>query len=738
MKKLITILILLFSVGVYAASPFIFGPNGPISLQPLSGILRATPGNVVKGGVTFTPPLTYDNTTGVISLLPGTANSFVGYNSSGDIFSIPGWYFLDGSGALSAYIARDVTLDGSYTAYNFESAYEATADNLIGLNGINVDTHFDRNNTGVDLQTIYGINSSVRNEGSGFVNYVLGASIGAQGGNGNGGGVETIQAASFNSTLASGTTMTNSLNGIFVGVNSTSGTADSGYLFNGNVSSTNFTNNFNGVISSANDSTFNNSYAMFNGYTNNSNTFNGNNWYGVVLGNDAPISGFADGVRAQFNGNITKNLNGFAISTNANTLTSPGFGMSGFDLNVNNTTFRGDYLNAFNGFVSGVGATMTNVTGLNFYNDLSGTNRFTGVSIYNNEDQIEEIRLIGLNSTGDARTQTGLDMVMTGNVTDDGQGVRVNVNSLTSSSVTNHIRSASFEGGIFQVQSNYKPFSGYGVDIGNNFSVTSTIDSGSPLTGTDQFVTFIQSNLLVDDDISTGPFGLDTTMFGVVSQTAVASGKTVPLLRGMLLGTSVPFGSGGTITEYVGLDILGLPSFGGSVTNPTRTAVQDASLLGQNLCDGATDCWFIRNQDANAENHLSRLAIGTSSKKVSTNVKLEVNDGHIRHTQTTSPVATVDGNAGTGATCSVSQATDVAGKISITTGTIGVVTGAYCSIAFDESYNVSPICVVSPSGSTLSTSVYVTATTTDMVINFAVAGGISSTYDLNYHCLETQ
>lgn len=532
----------------------------------------------------------------------GNANAFAGYDSLGALFTIPGWSFQDGSGALSAYISRDVTLDGGFTSYNFETAAEATADNLIGINGINVDMHFDRNNTGADLQTIYGINSSARAEGSGFVNYVLGANIGAQGGNGNGGGVGSIQGAYFNSTLASGTTMSSngSLNGIFVGINSTSGTADNGYLFNGNVDSTNFTNNFNGIISSANNSTFNNTYAMFNGYTNNSNTFNGNNWYGMVLGNDAPISGFADGVRFQTNGNVIKNLNGFSISTNANTLTSPGYNMTAFDANINNTTFNGDNFNAFNGFIAGVGATQTNVNAFAFNNQLSGTNRFTGLSIFNNQDQIEEIRGVNFNSTGDARTMTGIDVVMTGNATDDGQGLRVNVSSLTSS--TQHIKSGSFEGGQFQVNGGFTPFSSTPVEIGNNFITTSSIVSGSPLTGTDQFITFIQSNLDAQDDITTGPYGLDTNMVGAVSQIVVGSGKTLPLTRSLLLGTSIPAGSGGTITEHVAMTVLGLPSFGGSVTNPTRTGIEDGTILGQGFCDGATTCHFLNVRDGNAQN----------------------------------------------------------------------------------------------------------------------------------------
>jgi len=71
----------------------------------------------------------------------------------------------------------------------------------------------------------------------------------------------------------------------------------------------------------------------------------------------------------------------------------------------------------------------------------------------------------------------------------------------------------------------------------------------------------------------------------------------------------------------------------------------------------------------------------------------------------------------------VSRSTDVAGQVTIATGTIGVSTGDYCDIAFNLAYNVAPICTLTPAGSTLSTSVYVTSTTAQVSVNFAVAGG---------------
>lgn len=113
-------------------------------------------------------------------------------------------------------------------------------------------------------------------------------------------------------------------------------------------------------------------------------------------------------------------------------------------------------------------------------------------------------------------------------------------------------------------------------------------------------------------------------------------------------------------------------------------------------------------------------------------------NSHLRSTQTTAPTIAADAGAGTGASASVANATDVAGQITLTTGTLGISTGSYATVTFNKVYAVAPIVVLTPAGSTLSTSVYVTATTTGFSVSFAVAGGISTTYLMNYHIIETQ
>lgn len=326
------------------------------------------------------------------------------------------------------------------------------------------------------------------------------------------------------------------------------------------------------------------------------------------------VAGFAAGsLIFKNNGDITKGYTGYGAFTNVNIGDGSGVNAIGFQANFQNGDMDGGIFGLdFNNNMNVIDGSST-IFGVNINNNGSGY-RFSGVSIGNNDDMSEEIRGFQFNTTGNSRTATALDLNMSGTYTDDARAIRINLGSATS--INQRLNSIEANGGTLQIQSSYTP-SGTGgpVDIGNNISVNAIVSA--PTSGFDTFMNFNQANLQVDEDITTGPIGLNTTMNGFLSQVVVASGKTVPLLRSLLVGTSVPAGSGGTIPEHVVIDILGLPSFGGSVSNPTRIGLQDANLLGQNFSDGATDAWFIRNQDPNTENHLSKLAIGTASKKVS-------------------------------------------------------------------------------------------------------------------------
>lgn len=120
---------------------------------------------------------------------------------------------------------------------------------------------------------------------------------------------------------------------------------------------------------------------------------------------------------------------------------------------------------------------------------------------------------------------------------------------------------------------------------------------------------------------------------------------------------------------------------------------------------------------------------------------IQLQDSKLISNQTTPPTATPNANAGTGASASVSNATDIAGKVELISGTIGLVSGAQVKVTFNSPYSVAPIVVLTPndpSAAAGTLGVYVTSTTNGFTINFSIAAGISQTYDWFYHVIETQ
>jgi len=118
-------------------------------------------------------------------------------------------------------------------------------------------------------------------------------------------------------------------------------------------------------------------------------------------------------------------------------------------------------------------------------------------------------------------------------------------------------------------------------------------------------------------------------------------------------------------------------------------------------------------------------------------------DTHLRSTQTSVPTATVDANAGTGATSAVSNATDIAGVLQLVLGSAAWAAGSQTKVNFNIAYGVAPIVVLTPRNAAAATSLtvdqlYVTSTTTDFTVNFVNAAAASATLEWFYHVIETQ
>lgn len=126
-----------------------------------------------------------------------------------------------------------------------------------------------------------------------------------------------------------------------------------------------------------------------------------------------------------------------------------------------------------------------------------------------------------------------------------------------------------------------------------------------------------------------------------------------------------------------------------------------------------------------------------------TNSAIVTKDGHQKSTQTTAPTTTTNANAGSGASSSVSNATDNAGKLSLTTGSASFAAGVQTTVNFNKAYNVAPIVVITPTNNNaiidaVLRGVYVTSTTAGFSINFNSADITATTYTWNYVIVETQ
>lgn len=230
-----------------------------------------------------------------------------------------------------------------------------------------------------------------------------------------------------------------------------------------------------------------------------------------------------------------------------------------------------------------------------------------------------------------------------------------------------------------------------------------------------------------------GPVGLTT--LGFVGQ-IVGDGNAVGAINFCLNGYN-PIVNG-TIDRVNNFSALCIPNSG------TGTITEAVLYYG----DGpfglpSANTWGLRIEDSTAaglENFLTRLAIGTSNKKVSSaNVILDLFDGHIHVDQTTAPAVAANSNAGTGASAVLTDASDIAGKIELTMGSGSFSSGTQLTVTFDKTYAVAPVVVISAANQAAVSSVVHheihldNITTTGFDIAFGVQENVAGTvYKWNY------
>lgn len=238
------------------------------------------------------------------------------------------------------------------------------------------------------------------------------------------------------------------------------------------------------------------------------------------------------------------------------------------------------------------------------------------------------------------------------------------------------------------------------------------------------------------------------------SSADVQSGGSI-LCTGCILGITVDiYGTGMfqlTASTFVGLldgHTVGLDTptviidaasnqYGGVITGADVTYADDAEFIAY---DPATPSYWA-SAPATVKEALDAIASGgLRPPSFQVNGHLTLLNGHQVSHQTTPPSTTVHANAGTSATCSVAQATDVAGSLTLVTGSAAWASGEQCKVNFDAAYALAPKCQLTATNAPAAAAtlnVYLSKTTADVSINFDSADVAATTYTWDYRCDET-
>lgn len=273
--------------------------------------------------------------------------------------------------------------------------------------------------------------------------------------------------------------------------------------------------------------------------------------------------------------------------------------------------------------------------------------------------------------------------------------------------------------------------SGSGAATGGAVSITAG-DAGTSLTGG-------AVNITAGSSLSSGDGGAINLVSG--SQTGLTTGGainlTTPAGGWISGGINLITGTGGLAGGSIGLTAGSSPFIGGGITlqGGNNTAVNPPWTGGPvNLIAG--------NSKGSTPANIT-LTSGTCTVAGNPFGAVILSDSHFKSVQTKTPTVTTNANAGTSATSLLTSATDMAGRLSVTTGSGAWATGEQTKVNFKSSYSTAPIVVITPADATSAAAmngkqVYITSTTTTFSLNFGVAATSAVTYVFWYHVIETQ
>lgn len=202
------------------------------------------------------------------------------------------------------------------------------------------------------------------------------------------------------------------------------------------------------------------------------------------------------------------------------------------------------------------------------------------------------------------------------------------------------------------------------------------------------------------------------------------------------------FTGGSTLTTAATMAIGGAPI---SNTNTTLTNTHALLIQATSTTDGTggtpTNSFGLTvNAQTGATNNYAAAFlggnVGMGTTTPTANARLTLKDGHLETDQTTAPTITDHANAGSGASASLAAgSTDLAGLITLNSGTSGWATGTQLTVTFNKSFPTAPIVMWCAANDITGSSVkgwYSGSTTTTLTLSVTDALSGAFTYKFYY------
>jgi len=513
----------------------------------------------------------------------------------------------------------------------------------------NADDGFD-NSSG----SLIASNNSFTNNGSGTINY---ASTNTNAATFNNAGTTTqFKGVTSENQIATGTTVSD-YSGLVSGLNTTGGVvpASNSLSLYGNFTdatignATNISGNLSFSGTTANSQGVNgvNSFLQFNDSTTTTNGVNGLS-SGIDVNNTAALNGI-NGSNVYINMRDTAthggiNLNSVGLNQEDSAVNTGG--VNGFNANLQfSGTSDTAGVNIFNGYVNTVDtAHLDSLTGINLNPEIQGTSDVDNITMGSFSGQIRG------SSTVDNLTGVTVNPQMSGsaavtNFTGLNVSPQVNGTSTLASSLTGiqlspssaadlpgvkgidiNMSGATLSAAAIAAGEHKTAISTDGaISAGYSYTVpaaatffqqhylggTANVANGAP-TSAFGFGTNLAQTVTLHDDWSIDASGLGYVDVGFVGALNFDTGTTMAKWTGALGGAGNP-GGAGTLTDAIMFRAAGILPQGGTLTVTNAYGFQVDPVLA---CLTGTNCWGFFEDTAAAENHLSKLAIGTSTKKV--------------------------------------------------------------------------------------------------------------------------